>query len=125
MASTASNLSVSLYAKQATTSSIPKPINSFPRNYIPPLQNPKFVSTQSLFFSSKNSVELNRRWVSVSNSGGGRSSRICASSAQVMDQFATKTEPGVPTIVEVDLGNRSYPIYIGSGLLDKPELLQR
>ncbi|CAH9080605.1 unnamed protein product [Cuscuta europaea] len=32
---------------------------------------------------------------------------------------------GVPTIVEVDLGNRSYPIYIGSGLLDQPELLHR
>ncbi|KMT09565.1 hypothetical protein BVRB_6g130250 [Beta vulgaris subsp. vulgaris] len=31
----------------------------------------------------------------------------------------------VPTIVEVDLGNRSYPIYIGSGLLNQPDLLQR
>ncbi|KAJ8451918.1 hypothetical protein Cgig2_007401 [Carnegiea gigantea] len=31
----------------------------------------------------------------------------------------------LPTIVEVDLGNRSYPIYIGSGLLDQPDLLQR
>ncbi|KAK9097741.1 hypothetical protein Syun_024786 [Stephania yunnanensis] len=31
----------------------------------------------------------------------------------------------VPTIVDVDLGNRSYPIYIGSGLLDQPHLLQR
>ncbi|KAF8101416.1 hypothetical protein N665_0205s0012 [Sinapis alba] len=29
------------------------------------------------------------------------------------------------TIVEVDLGNRSYPIYIGAGLLDQPQLLQR
>lgn len=28
-------------------------------------------------------------------------------------------------IVDVDLGNRSYPIYIGSGLLDQPNLLQR
>lgn len=25
--------------------------------------------------------------------------------------------------VTVDLGDRTYPIYIGSGLLDKPELL--
>lgn len=31
----------------------------------------------------------------------------------------------VPAIVDVDLGNRSYPIYIGSGLLDEPDLLQR
>jgi hypothetical protein len=28
-------------------------------------------------------------------------------------------------VVDVDLGEWSYPIYIGSGLLDKPELLQR
>lgn len=31
----------------------------------------------------------------------------------------------LPTIVEVDLGNWSYPIYIGSGLLDQPDLLHR
>ncbi|KAJ6836828.1 putative 3-dehydroquinate synthase, chloroplastic [Iris pallida] len=30
-----------------------------------------------------------------------------------------------PPVVDVDLGNRSYPIYIGSGLLDQPQLLQR
>lgn len=50
---------------------------------------------------------------------------ICASSSQVMDPSAPIIEPGVPAIVDVDLGNRSYPIYIGSGLLQKPELLQR
>lgn len=38
---------------------------------------------------------------------------------------ASSKEKALPTIVEVDLGNRSYPIYIGSGLLDQPELLQR
>ena len=27
--------------------------------------------------------------------------------------------------VNVSLGDRSYPIYIGRGLLDRPELLQR
>ncbi|XP_021837924.1 3-dehydroquinate synthase, chloroplastic [Spinacia oleracea] len=31
----------------------------------------------------------------------------------------------VPTIVDVNLGDRSYPIYIGAGLLDQPDLLQR
>ncbi|KAM7262601.1 hypothetical protein ACFE04_000284 [Oxalis oulophora] len=30
-----------------------------------------------------------------------------------------------PTIVDVNLGDRSYPIYIGSGLLQRPEFLQR
>lgn len=48
-----------------------------------------------------------------------------ASSAQIMDQSAIKTDSSAPTIVEVDLGDRSYPIYIGSGLLDQPEILQR
>lgn len=48
-----------------------------------------------------------------------------SSSVPVMDQSQSKTSSGTPSIVEVDLGNRSYPIYIGSGLLDQPDLLQR
>lgn len=51
--------------------------------------------------------------------------RICASAAPVMDKAASEAGPKAPTIVDVDLGDRSYPIYIGSGLLDQPELLQR
>lgn len=43
----------------------------------------------------------------------------------MMDQSLSQTSSRVPTVVEVDLGNRSYPIYIGSGLLQQPELLQR
>ncbi|RZC66727.1 hypothetical protein C5167_010407 [Papaver somniferum] len=46
---------------------------------------------------------------------------ISANSAQVMEQSSIRA----PTIVDVDLGNRSYPIYIGSGLLEQPDLLQR
>lgn len=42
-----------------------------------------------------------------------------------MEQSPSKASSSVPTIVDVDLGNRSYPIYIGSGLLDQPDLLQR
>lgn len=51
--------------------------------------------------------------------------KIWATAAQTMDQSSTKTASSAPTIVEVDLGDRSYPIYIGSGLLDQPEILQR
>ncbi|KAK4765417.1 hypothetical protein SAY86_026507 [Trapa natans] len=51
--------------------------------------------------------------------------RICASATPVMDKAASEAGPRAPTIVDVDLGDRSYPIYIGSGLLDQPELLQR
>ncbi|KAK8270422.1 hypothetical protein V6Z12_D11G195100 [Gossypium hirsutum] len=42
-----------------------------------------------------------------------------------MDRPVGEKSSGAPTIVEVDLGNRSYPTDIGSGLLDQPELLQK
>ncbi|GAA0154250.1 lyase [Lithospermum erythrorhizon] len=51
--------------------------------------------------------------------------RISASSAQLMDQSLNEFTINDPTIVEVHLGDRTYPIYIGSGLLDQPHLLQR
>ncbi|KAK4479961.1 hypothetical protein RD792_013015 [Penstemon davidsonii] len=48
------------------------------------------------------------------------------SAAPAMDQITSSSSSSeVPTSVEVDLGNRSYPIYIGSGLLDQPQLLQK
>ncbi|OIV94851.1 hypothetical protein TanjilG_22048 [Lupinus angustifolius] len=42
-----------------------------------------------------------------------------------MNPSLSETHSAVPTTVNVDLGDRSYPIYIGSGLLDQPHLLQR
>ncbi|KAJ4803912.1 3-dehydroquinate synthase [Rhynchospora pubera] len=47
--------------------------------------------------------------------------KVSASAAPVMD----KPDSRVSTVVDVDLGTRSYPIYIGPGLLDEPDLLQR
>ncbi|XVE87457.1 hypothetical protein DITRI_Ditri18aG0119000 [Diplodiscus trichospermus] len=70
------------------------------------------------------SRELNLGRVAVSRTRGIRG-RICANATQVMDQSVGEKSSKAPTIVEVDLGNRSYPIYIGSGLLDRPELLQK
>ncbi|KAJ6817697.1 3-dehydroquinate synthase, chloroplastic [Iris pallida] len=54
-------------------------------------------------------------------------SRILARSAPVVDPAPKGPDaaPMAPTVVNVDLGNRSYPIYIGSGLLDRPDLLQK
>ncbi|KAM0894594.1 hypothetical protein ACQ4PT_024354 [Festuca glaucescens] len=49
-------------------------------------------------------------------------SRVVASAAPAMQPPAVSR---VSTVVDVDLGDRSYPIYIGPGLLDEPELLQR
>ncbi|KAK4269821.1 hypothetical protein QN277_022930 [Acacia crassicarpa] len=113
MASTASHFSLSLPTKQTASSTTPK-LNTSSSNL--------HCFQSSKFLSPRYSIELNRKSVSESSAVQGR---ICANSAQVMDQFPTKAEHGVPTTVNVDLGNRSYPIYIGSGLLDKPELLQR
>ena len=39
--------------------------------------------------------------------------------------LAPRTAAGVAQVVEVDLGERSYPIYIGAGLLDDSRLLQQ
>ncbi|KAL1316022.1 3-dehydroquinate synthase, chloroplastic [Arachis duranensis] len=103
--STATQFSLSLSAKHAaptTASKLPTRVSS--------LQKPNLVPPHfGLRCSHSQSVPLSK-------------SRICASSAQVMDPVTSKNEP---TIVDVDLGNRSYPIYIGSALLHKPELLQR
>ncbi|XP_052878125.1 3-dehydroquinate synthase, chloroplastic-like isoform X7 [Gossypium arboreum] len=75
----------------------------------------------SLFGLDSGEFSPGRVAVSKPSGIGGR---ICANATPVMDQPVGEKSSGAPTIVEVDLGNRSYPIYIGSGLLDQPELLQ-
>lgn len=52
---------------------------------------------------------------------------MAATSKLVMDDTPTPTpvSSSSVTTVDVNLGDRSYPIYIGSGLLDQPHLLQR
>ncbi|KAK4260680.1 hypothetical protein QN277_003763 [Acacia crassicarpa] len=116
MASTASHFSLSLPTKQTASSTTPK-LNTSSSNL--------HCFQSSKFLSPRYSIELNWKSVSESSVVQGRSLKVCANSAQIMDQFTTKADHGVPTTVDVDLGNRSYPIYIGSGLLYKPELLHR
>lgn len=43
----------------------------------------------------------------------------------MIQEAPAKQQAGQSAQVDVDLGDRSYPIYIGAGLLDQPELLQR
>lgn len=38
---------------------------------------------------------------------------------------AVAVEPSIHQTVDVQLGDRSYPIYIGQGLLDRKDLLQQ
>ncbi len=47
------------------------------------------------------------------------------SRAQRLVAQAVAAEPEVMQTVEVALGDRSYPIYIGQGLLDRSDLLQQ
>ncbi|CAL9027249.1 unnamed protein product [Prunus brigantina] len=123
MASTANPFSISISSKPTLKASVFTPNNSAELSLR--VQSSKSASLRSSFVS-QSSVELTRRGNSALRASRVRStSRIMASSAQVVDQPPSKTGPVAPTIVDVDLGNRSYPIYIGSGLLDQPELLQR
>ncbi|VVB18371.1 unnamed protein product [Arabis nemorensis] len=54
-------------------------------------------------------------------------SPVRASASQLINEPVHDKQRSMnsPTVVQVDLGNRSYPIYIGAGLLDQSELLQR
>ena len=47
-----------------------------------------------------------------------------AVSAPSKQGHSTSTH-GDTKIVNVDLGDRSYPIYIGNGLINQPELLKK
>lgn len=116
MASSANPFSLSLSSEPAPNSSLQRPSSSefFPR----------FQSSRRSSFVSPVKIELNRVG-SPALKASRFGSRISASSTPVMDQSPSQTSSRVPTVVEVDLGNRSYPIYIGSGLLQQPELLQR
>ena len=57
---------------------------------------------------------------------GRRSCAVAAraSGAGLMEGAAPPATREEPVVVNVDLGDRSYPIYIGAGLLNQPELLQ-
>uniref|UniRef100_A0A2P2JSN9 Uncharacterized protein n=1 Tax=Rhizophora mucronata TaxID=61149 RepID=A0A2P2JSN9_RHIMU len=92
-----------------------------------PTLKPKAFSDIYVRFPDPKSISLRLNRVGISAESPIRmsSSRVRASTAPVMDQSVSPASSKEPTIVDVDLGNRSYPIYIGSGLLDQPELLQR
>ncbi|KAL4378493.1 hypothetical protein GQ457_02G006790 [Hibiscus cannabinus] len=86
--------------------------------------NPKLNKHLFVTLRASGSGELNLGRLVLSRPGQ-LSRRVCANATQVMDQSVGEKSSAAPTIVDVDLGNRSYPIYIGSGLLDQHELLQK
>ncbi|KAE8664219.1 3-dehydroquinate synthase [Hibiscus syriacus] len=112
MASTTNAFSLSLSSKSNTNLS---------SDSNPKLNKPLNLTLRG---SGSGSCELSLGRLALSRSSQ-LSRRVCPNATRVMDQSVGEKSSAAPTIVEVDLGNRSYPIYIGSGLLDQHELLQK
>ncbi|GMI68942.1 hypothetical protein like AT5G66120 [Hibiscus trionum] len=107
-----------------TTNAFSLSLSSNPNTNFSPDSIPKLNKHLYVTFRSSASGELNLGRLALSRPSQP-SRRVCANATQVMDQSVGEKSSAAPTIVEVDLGNRSYPIYIGSGLLHQHELLQK
>ncbi|XP_010484683.1 PREDICTED: 3-dehydroquinate synthase, chloroplastic [Camelina sativa] len=82
------------------------------------LQSRRFIAPPTISFPAKSIPgELSFSSTSLSRSP------VRAAASQLMND--PRSLASSPTTVDVDLGNRSYPIYIGAGLLDQSQLLQR
>ncbi|CAE6264653.1 unnamed protein product [Arabidopsis arenosa] len=84
-------------------------------------QSRAFIAPPTISFPAKSKPgELSLSSTTLSKS------RVRAGASQLMNEpLNDQRSFSSPTVVEVDLGDRSYPIYIGAGLLDHSELLQR
>lgn len=88
-----------------------------------PVKNGLEFASQAVVRGSSSSVWDVRSSSRLSNKKNFKGI-VRVSSAGVMESAPPATRDD-PVIVNVDLGDRSYPIYIGAGLLDRPELLQK
>ncbi|CAD5335984.1 3-dehydroquinate synthase domain [Arabidopsis suecica] len=87
-------------------------------------QSRAFIAPPTIFFPVA-SAKSKPGELSLSSTTLSRS-RVRAAASQLMNEpLNDQRSISSPTVVEVDLGDRSYPIYIGAGLLDHSELLQR
>ncbi|KAK8606719.1 hypothetical protein V6N13_052481 [Hibiscus sabdariffa] len=107
-----------------TTNAFSLSLSSNPNTNLPSNFNPKLNKPLNVSLRGSGTGDLNLGRLALSRPSQ-LSRRICANATQVMDQSVGERTSAAPTIVEVDLGNRSYPIYIGSGLLDQHQLLQK
>ncbi|KAL2643185.1 hypothetical protein R1flu_010772 [Riccia fluitans] len=78
----------------------------------------------STFLNCKELANFAIPMVADGSKGSKVRMQIRANSAQILDNVAAPLKEEM-TVVDVDLGDRSYPIYIGKGLLNQPELLQK
>ncbi|XP_002983660.2 3-dehydroquinate synthase, chloroplastic [Selaginella moellendorffii] len=85
-------------------------------------------SSSSALFAARSSssrfAQFALRCSSAAGIGCGRRAVLKVAAAQVLQDVHLSEEARME-VVDVDLSDRTYPIYIGSGLLDKPELLQK
>ncbi|GMJ07878.1 hypothetical protein like AT5G66120 [Hibiscus trionum] len=107
-----------------TTNAFALSLSSKPNTNFSPDFNPNLNKPLNVTLHRSGTGDLNLARLALSRPSQP-SRRICANATQVMDQSVGERSSAAPTIVEVDLGNRSYPIYIGSRLLDQHELLQK
>lgn len=110
-------------AAPATTATAPYSTLSTKHNLS--LSTTHHINTNSLGFLSQTSVRV--RPLSISSSRPAKlPMKVQATSAATpVTKPSELNSSAAPTVVDVDLGDRSYPIYIGSGLLNQPDLLQR
>ena len=83
------------------------------------------LPTSSYFFGQGLSIAKERHTevVRIMKKDSRGKIQISASSG-LMEETKSAAQSDM-IVVDVDLGDRSYPIYIGTYLLDRPELLQR
>ncbi|KAI3829109.1 hypothetical protein L1987_03224 [Smallanthus sonchifolius] len=112
-------------AAAATTAAASASYSTFSAKHNPSLPTNHHINKNGLGFLSENPVRI--RPLSLTSSRPAKlPMKVSATSAPTPVMETSKSSSsGAPTIVDVDLGDRSYPIYIGSGLLNQPDLLQR
>ncbi|KAJ9556799.1 hypothetical protein OSB04_011413 [Centaurea solstitialis] len=89
----------------------------------PPTTTTTVLLKNALGFLSENPISI--RPLSWNRPANVPMKVFATSAAPPVIQTSKSSSGDAPTIVDVDLGDRSYPIYIGSGLLNQPDLLQR
>eukprot|EP00897_Mesotaenium_endlicherianum_P009403 jgi/Mesen1/8491/ME000480S07847 len=82
--------------------------------------NPQNVSCSATL----NSLDITARGQTPAEVSRISASALGTASSQVVDAEVSADEDAM-VVVDVDLGDRSYPIYIGAGILDQGELLRR
>ncbi|CAH1412275.1 unnamed protein product [Lactuca virosa] len=87
--------------------------------------NHHHFNKNALGFVSENPIPIRSLSLSCSRPAKHSMKVSATSAAPPVIETSKSSSDEVPTVVDVDLGDRSYPIYIGSGLLNQPDLLQR